>query len=199
MGELIEIAVIQSPGCKEPCIAVGGNILAGPWTGRGTTVRAWNVDRDMLLAAIDRLPEADPCDEMLGLSEKNGWGTRDADDRAWVLSRFREWDSAASLFPASDRPIAIRLAIRLLTLKEDAVEQPWNDVDRTLPPSGVFVETMRTGERLPNVCAWQWARLGTDIEWYERGKPGDPGRTTVTHSTFIPPTHWRPIRTGSAS
>lgn len=62
----------------------------------------------------------------------------------------------------------------------------WEPVE-TAPP-GVWVRTKREGEKGENVCAKNVWPDG-DVEWVERSG----GRTTVTHHSFLPPTHWRPL------
>lgn len=53
-------------------------------------------------------------------------------------------------------------------------------------PTGVWLQTRREGEKGTNICS---LRRGDGFdEWVEMGRYG---RTTVTHSTFLPPTHWR--------
>jgi hypothetical protein len=65
-------------------------------------------------------------------------------------------------------------------------------------PLGVWLETKREYEKGHMICMARLLSLGDEVEWLERGdlnprKPGQrmPGRTTVTHSTFAAPTHWR--------
>lgn len=57
-------------------------------------------------------------------------------------------------------------------------------------PVGRWIETMREGEGGTNVCMATIYYIGEDPEWSER----EGGRTTVTHHSFAPPTHWRFIR-----
>ena len=57
-------------------------------------------------------------------------------------------------------------------------------------PHDIWLRTKREGEDGENRCfVRQWPN--GDLEWVERGVGGYPGRTTVTHSTFLPPTHWK--------
>lgn len=57
-------------------------------------------------------------------------------------------------------------------------------------PRETWLRTRREGESGENICAWRAEPGATiqDAEWIER----DGGRTTVTHHSFAPPTHWRP-------
>lgn len=55
-------------------------------------------------------------------------------------------------------------------------------------PIWQWLRTKREGEDGENVCALRIWPDG-EREWVER----DGGRTTVTHSTFLPPTHWQPL------
>ncbi len=67
-------------------------------------------------------------------------------------------------------------------------EDPWRRVDEHDPPWGI-VETRREGEEGTNLC-YRASPPGTpagEIEWIELST----GRTTVTHTTFAAPTHWR--------
>jgi hypothetical protein len=57
-------------------------------------------------------------------------------------------------------------------------------------PLAVWIETKRQGEARVNVCCCRMMHIGDEPEWIERGS----GRTTVTHGTFLPPTHWRWLR-----
>lgn len=52
-------------------------------------------------------------------------------------------------------------------------------------PETVWLNTRRDGEDSDNVCFLRVWPCG-EKEWIERG-----GRTTITHSSFAPPTHWR--------
>lgn len=53
-------------------------------------------------------------------------------------------------------------------------------------PLGVWLETKR-GESGVNRCFCRMATIGADPEWIEHST----GVTTVTHGTFLAPTHWR--------
>lgn len=66
-------------------------------------------------------------------------------------------------------------------------------------PVGVTLETWRKGETGTNRCFCRILAIGDEPEWVEEPREdhtGTPvsGRTTVTHSTFLPPTHWRWLR-----
>lgn len=56
-------------------------------------------------------------------------------------------------------------------------------------PEGVWLRTRRRGEAGMNICALRI--IDGDREWIEHHTKG--GRTTVTHHSFAPPTHWRPL------
>lgn len=75
----------------------------------------------------------------------------------------------------------------------DEVAEPdpkeWHPVgDGT--PLGAWLETTDRPdeERNQNTCIARIIAIGEEVEWCEKGMPG---RTTVTHTTFAPPTHWR--------
>jgi hypothetical protein len=57
----------------------------------------------------------------------------------------------------------------------------WQPIETA--PRGVFLRTKLFGEAGDNVSM----RLN-DGEWADKD-----GRTTVTHSTFLAPTHWAPL------
>lgn len=57
----------------------------------------------------------------------------------------------------------------------------------TAPPN-VWMRTKRDGEAGENICALRVWPDG-DREWVEKAS----GRTTITHSTFAAPTHWRSL------
>jgi hypothetical protein len=54
-------------------------------------------------------------------------------------------------------------------------------------PLHAWLETRKDGESGVNICMCRIMCIGDVPEWIE--KPS--GRTTVTHSTFAAPTHWR--------
>jgi hypothetical protein len=54
-------------------------------------------------------------------------------------------------------------------------------------PLHAWLETKREGERGVNLCTCRILCIGDEPEWIEKTS----GRTTVTHSTFAAPTHWR--------
>lgn len=66
----------------------------------------------------------------------------------------------------------------------------WNVVGPGTP-LGVMLETHRRGEEGINHCYARMICIDGTVEWCEAG--GD-GRTTVTHTTFAAPTHWRFIK-----
>lgn len=84
------------------------------------------------------------------------------------------------------------------TLRENNA-RPWETVDTC--PENVYVETKREGEEGTMVCCLRILRptQGGDwedeCEWMEKYE----GITTVTHSTFAPPTHWRHLDNPCAS
>lgn len=61
----------------------------------------------------------------------------------------------------------------------------WQPIETA--PHGVWLKTKRDGESGQNVCMSRKWPDGT-IEWIEK----NGGRTTVTHHSFAPPTHWQP-------
>lgn len=64
----------------------------------------------------------------------------------------------------------------------------WQPIETA--PEGIYLRTKREGEDGENVCMYRvWPDCG-EWEWIERGE----GRTTVTHHSFAPPTHWMPLR-----
>lgn len=72
----------------------------------------------------------------------------------------------------------------------------WNRVSEILPPQDRMLETYNktetNGARATNQCFFHYnPEHMTEPEWCERGPPFGGGRTTVTHSTFLAPTHWR--------
>lgn len=75
-------------------------------------------------------------------------------------------------------------------------EREWNEVGEGTPLHA-WLETKRDGESGTNVCFARILCIGDDVEWIEKERESEvtgapvPGRTTVTHSTFLPPTHWR--------
>lgn len=77
-----------------------------------------------------------------------------------------------------------------LSLREHNT-RPWETVDTC--PENTYVETRREGEEGTMVCAYRIVRqpdcVPDDMEWVEKYE----GITTVTHHSFLPPTHWRPF------
>lgn len=72
-------------------------------------------------------------------------------------------------------------------------DKPWQMLTDHWPPYCMRLETRRDGEAGTNVCLAVYTpedALSCDpsyIEWVEVRT----GVTTVTHGTFLPPTHWR--------
>lgn len=66
----------------------------------------------------------------------------------------------------------------------------WEPI-KSAPPQ-TWLRTKRAGEYGENRCYWR--RIDGDIEWVD-----EHGRTTVTHGSFAPPTHWAYIREEHAS
>lgn len=62
----------------------------------------------------------------------------------------------------------------------------WKPIETA--PDGVWLRTKRKGEKGENVCRLRVWPDG-DREWIEIYT----GRTTVTHGSFAPPTHWAPL------
>jgi len=74
--------------------------------------------------------------------------------------------------------------------------EDWIRVSEKEPPQGKLLETYHeeesSGARATNVCFYHFnPEHMTEPEWGERSPPFGGGRTTVTHSTFRAPTHWR--------
>lgn len=82
------------------------------------------------------------------------------------------------------------------TCRENEAATEWQPVGPGTP-CGVYLETKREGESGTNVCFCRILCLGDEPEWIERGRVSQitdapmSGRTTITHSTFLAPTHWR--------
>ena len=53
-------------------------------------------------------------------------------------------------------------------------------------PLNAWLETKREGEEGTNLCIGRITAIGEEPEWIEKS-----GRTTVTHHSFVAPTHWR--------
>ncbi len=70
-------------------------------------------------------------------------------------------------------------------LDKEALKK-WHPVGPGMPLH-TWLDTRREGEVGENVCLARIMFLGDEPEWVEK----DGGRTTITHSTFAPPTHWR--------
>lgn len=60
----------------------------------------------------------------------------------------------------------------------------WQPV--SFAPIGPWLRTKREGEDGENECYVRLETLDSEPEWIDR-----QGRTTVTHHSFLPPTHWR--------
>lgn len=56
-------------------------------------------------------------------------------------------------------------------------------------PFGEWLRIRRDGEIGTNICFRRRMPGDVGVEWIDRD-----GRTTVTHSTFAAPTHWRPLK-----
>ena len=63
--------------------------------------------------------------------------------------------------------------------------QEWQPIETA--PDGQWIVTARMGENGFNLTKKIYD-ADDDPEWVNMR-----GQTTVTHSTFLPPTHWRPI------
>jgi len=61
----------------------------------------------------------------------------------------------------------------------------WQPIETA--PSGTWLRTKREGEPYYNISMYREC-IGEEWEWIDLG-----GRTTVTHRTFLPPTHWMPL------
>jgi hypothetical protein len=91
-------------------------------------------------------------------------------------------------------------AAKIIAKVEDEIAKSANDAlpgDGWTPvgpgtPVGVWLETKHSAENGTNICMCRIGSIGEDPEWSE----WDCGRTTVTHSTFLAPTHWRWPRKG---
>jgi len=65
----------------------------------------------------------------------------------------------------------------------------WREIE-TAPRDGTPFESKRDGEVGTNVCHIIWhPEHCYEPEYVETAT----GRTTVTHNSFAPPTHWRPL------
>lgn len=87
--------------------------------------------------------------------------------------------------PIERTQAAIRKALNGETLPQGRSgtyrQGEWQTVDSA--PKWEWLLTCRAGEKRANICA-----LGDEGEWFSVS-----GVTTVTHSTFLPPTHWMPL------
>lgn len=96
------------------------------------------------------------------------------------------------LFLALLASIAFRLLVReelvaMMWWRFDQLGDGWYPVE--LCPPRKWVETKREGEDGGNLCGWVPAdRYGDEREWISYD-----GRTTVTHHSFAPPTHFRKL------
>lgn len=63
--------------------------------------------------------------------------------------------------------------------------RPWSLVGSGMPLN-CWLETCRGTDAGTNEAMCLLRAIGDELEWVDRD-----GRTTVTHSTFLPPTHWR--------
>ena len=63
------------------------------------------------------------------------------------------------------------------------IPEGWQPIETA--PAGKWLLTAREGEGGCNLCIYRHFE-GEDREWIDQA-----GRTTITHSTFLPPTHWR--------
>lgn len=71
-------------------------------------------------------------------------------------------------------------------------QRSWKPISTA--PMNAWLRTKCEGEDGENICAARKWEDG-EIEWVERNKLTPEGkkilgRTTVTHSSFAPPTHW---------
>jgi hypothetical protein len=66
------------------------------------------------------------------------------------------------------------------------MSNPWQTIESA--PAGVWIQTKLTGENGDNICM-KIPHPYDEVEWVER----ETGVTTVTHSTFAAPSHWRPL------
>lgn len=73
-----------------------------------------------------------------------------------------------------------------MKLSEQLWDPTWNPVGNGTPLNALL-ETKRDGEAGTNICFCRTMSIGDEPEWVEHAT----GVTTVTHSTFAAPTHWR--------
>lgn len=99
-----------------------------------------------------------------------------------AITRTRTGPTAVAISEILDELAA---DIRALPVS-DAPASPWRSADEA--PEGVWLPTWREGEKRTSV-----AMKVTGDEWC-----APDGRTTVTHSTYLPPTHFLPIPTPPA-
>lgn len=105
-------------------------------------------------------------------------------DKLKRLFRSKEditWEMAAMSFKASHDELWDMFTA-------EVAANAWRRVDQELPPANVWVLTKREGEDGWNVCC-QVRHDEDTVEWIEKGS----GRTTVTHHSFVGPTHWKPV------
>lgn len=128
------------------------------------------------------------------------------DDIAWA-EKILEYDM--EMFPGEKHMgLRARIAIALTEAREKAYQArfaeanfarllaaQWEELTRAalaaMPgwqpiensPAGFYLLTCREGEKRPNICI-----RSEDWTWFDR-----EGRSTVTHSAFLPPTHYMPL------
>lgn len=73
-----------------------------------------------------------------------------------------------------------------LAKTQDISDEDWRPIDSSTPVDR-WIATKKEGEKGSNVCK-VWPRPGGEVEWCDV-----EGRTTVTHHSFVAPTHWRPL------
>jgi hypothetical protein len=69
---------------------------------------------------------------------------------------------------------------------DPAFDGGWNIVGPGTPYN-MKLETYRAGEKTTGLSACRILSIGDEPEWIDCAS----GVTTVTHSTYAPPTHWR--------
>lgn len=102
--------------------------------------------------------------------------------------RVRAYVQAAATKPDDNASLEARAVLIAGYLRDGYVS-----VDEALPAHGECAQTWRFPEKGTNRChCVRWP--DGDVEWVETAS----GVTTITHGTFLPPTHWRPLGDGDA-
>jgi hypothetical protein len=133
-------------------------------------------------------------DEALGRCVTDGHaklpkGLSGVPESSWKLAGW----TVADLETVFAKQESVEMPEDSVELPDTDPERPWQAVAQVWPPYGLTLETCRLGEVGTNRCCAVFApedivsRDPGSIEWVEEGT----GVTTVTHGTFLSPTHWR--------